>query len=310
VVQVIQTQINGAVRIGGALARGADEITFSVLEVPDTLANAVGRGGVAALPGGVADAANGLIDATDFASTELIGAVRQAILDQLALFGGGVVDPRVAVTAPIPARPGPLELVVRLPLAVGIAGVDLVGAVARATLTVTRAVVTAVTDIVQAAIPVRPPTETERLTAAVEEPRPRLTLPQAIARAPVTISRGFTEAGGQLEEGVQRARTDFRNTLRGPAQERALVTASGGSGTEVRTALTAGDDTTDAGAEVTRPTRPRPVLGAVKAVTDTLTGVRDGLRTALGLPSRKPGPAAQNADDDVDTTDDAAAAGS
>lgn len=190
-------------------------------------------------------------------------------------------------------------MIVRLPIALVVAGVDLVMAFADAALIVVGAVVTAVTDIVSAAIPApRQPAET--LTAAREEQQ---TLPQAIAQAPVTISRGFTDAGAALQRGVRKAGTDFRDTLTGrPAQERALVSA--GDNEVLRTPAIAGDDdTTGARAEVVRPSRPRPVLGAAKAVTGTLKAVRDGARTALGLPRRNPGPAPQNADEGVANAD-------
>jgi hypothetical protein len=303
VVRVIQRQIAGAVGIGGALAAGADGVTFSVIAIPRELGSALGSGGVAALPGGVADAADGMLDAVDTATIGLTEAFRQAILAQLALFGGGVVNPEVAVTAPLPTRAGPLELVVRLPLALAIAGVDLAGAVARATITVTGAVVTAVTDIVEAAIPApTQPEETERVGAALEERR--LSLPEAIAQAPTTISDGFTRAGRELQGGVQRARTDFRNTLLGTATERAQVSDDN---SVLRAGVSADDDTNVARLpEVTRPTRPRPVLGAVKTVTGTLKAVRDGLRTALGLPPRRSDPAAQNASVGADANVDAA----
>jgi hypothetical protein len=39
--------------------------------------------------------------------------------------------------------------------------------------------------------------------------------------------------------------------------------------------------------DAVKPNRPRPVLGTIKAVTGTLRAVRNGIRTALGLPPRK-----------------------
>ncbi|MGH3677385.1 MAG: hypothetical protein ACRDU5_16930 [Mycobacterium sp.] len=310
VVRVIQTQITGAISIGEALARSADDVTFSVLAVPRTLARALDVGGVEALPGGAATAAGGMVSALENGSTRLIEALSEAILAQLGLLGGDV-GPAPKFAAAVEPAPGPIgtgsvELVVRLPLAVGVAGAGLLGTAAQATLIVTGAVVTAITDIAEAAIPAPPrPDETERV-AALE--RPRLTLPQAIARAPVTISDGLTRAGGVVEEGIQTAQRDFERTLTGRSPEREVVRASGAGDNEVlATPVIAGDDTTTAArAEVTRPNRPRPVLGAVKPVTDTLKAVRDGVRTALGLPPRNPGPAAQNADDGVDGEVDAA----
>lgn len=303
VVRVIQTQITGAVSIGEALANSADRVTLSVVAVPGTLASALDSGGAAALPGGVATAAGDIVTALENSSNQLIGEISRAILAQLALLGGGIGGPpETFVEAPAPTLPGPVELIVRFPLAVGVAGAGLLGTAAQATVIVTGAVVTAVTDIVEAAIPAPPrPDETERVSAALEERR--LTLPEAIAQAPRTISAGVTRAGGVVEEGVQRAGTDFRNTLLGtrPPAEFATVSASGGA--EVRAGSTAGDDTTGARLpEVTRPTRPRPVLGAVTAATGTLKAVRPGVRTVLGLAPRKPGPAPQSAgaDEKVD----------
>jgi hypothetical protein len=305
VVRVIQTQITGAVNIGAALANSADAVTFSVLAVPRTVATALDRGGgVAALPAGLATAAGDIASAVEISSETLINALSEAIRANLALLGGGVFTPAPAVDVrdPAPALPGPVELVVRLPLAVGVAGTDLVVAVAEATTIVTGAVVQAIADIAEAAMPAPPPApETE--TALREE---RLTLSQAIRRAPVTIRNGFTEAGGVLEEGVQRAATDFRTTLVGrPPAERALVSTGGNE--VLGTPAIVADDTSAATAEVgVRPNRPRPVLGAVKTVTGTLNAVRDGVRTALGLPQRRPAPAAQNADAGADEKVDAA----
>jgi hypothetical protein len=63
-------------------------------------------------------------------------------------------------------------------------------------------------------------------------PRSELTVGQALARAPATILGGTRDAAGQLQQGVVRARTDFRNTLN-PREVASRVSATGGLNTTV-----------------------------------------------------------------------------
>ena len=79
----------------------------------------------------------------------------------------------------------------------------------RATTVMVTAVVTAVTDIAQAAFR---PRQAEEMAARAEE-RP-LTLPEAIAKAPVTLRKGVTDAGRELQLGARNAQREFTETLR------------------------------------------------------------------------------------------------
>ncbi|RDH77842.1 hypothetical protein DVS77_13355 [Mycolicibacterium moriokaense] len=369
--RVVQVQIDGLLGRGGvgeALARTADGVTNSILKTPETLRVYLDNGGVAALPGGLANAATQgvqnlesntyrLIDAiealalanlqllpggTDMAEIaptlaardESFGALGRALLAAptlvlgalqrgpealpaalnsvgQSLIRGAATDARAvvravssatqAVLALVPGaqlprfdqvtvatvaepvrRSGPVELIVRFPIAVGVAASDLARSGMTATTIMVTAVVTAVTDIADAARGQSSPSE--ELTALAAE-RP-LTVPEAIAKAPVTIRTGAVKAGRELQGGVERARADFNETLQGPQLERSRIVTGDLGNTVV--ARTADDNTAPAKELAVKPNRPRPVLGAIKTVTGTLKAVRDGLRTALGLPPRKP----------------------
>jgi hypothetical protein len=302
VVRIVETQLNGAAGIGLALAGGADEITNAVIEVPAILRSAIRRGGIAALPAGAAAGAAGIVDAAEEGTTYLIQTVAAVLNQELALLGGGVIRPTpnlVTIADPETTPGGPLELVVRLPRALAVAGSDLVRAGAEASIIVVRAVARAVTDVLN--VVARPPAA-EFALAREEVPPPR-SVPEALARVPITVTNGLVEAGGVLRQGTRQAAEDFNRVLRRPPLERALVGTDDLDNTLVRagtndvdkTAVTAGisagsDNNPADKVDVVRPSRPRPVLGAVKAVTGTIKAVRDGIRTALGLPPRKPRP--------------------
>ena len=184
--------------------------------------------------------------------------------------------------------PGPVEYIVRLPIAVGVTGAALVRGGMNATTVMVTAVVTAVTDIADAAF--RPRQAEEMAARAVERP---LTLPEAIAKAPVTLRNGVVGAGRELQLGARNAQREFTETVRGGTNNEERARAGDLNNTVVKAAgenaiITAGDNNIDAAkVDAVKPNRPRPVLGAIKAVTGTLKAVRNGIRTALGLPPRK-----------------------
>jgi hypothetical protein len=158
----------------------------------------------------------------------------------------------------------------------------------KATTVMVTAVVTAVTDIAEAAF--RPRQAEEMAARAIERP---LTLPEAIAKAPVTLRNGVVGAGRELQLGGRNAQREFTETLRGRSNAEQQVRAGDLSNTVVKAGgetaiITGSDNNVDAvKADAVKPNRPRPVLGAIKAVTGTLKAVRNGIRTALGLPPRK-----------------------
>ncbi len=299
-VRIVETQLNGAAGIGEALAEGADDITNAIVRVPRSLQLAIDSRGLGALPGAAANSAAGIVGAVGEGTTDFIATLAAVINSELALLGGGAVRPTpslVAIQEPEgPLAGGPLEIVVRLPRALAVAGQDLVRAGADAAIIVVRAVSRAVTDVLNAVA--RPPAA-EFALAREEVPPPR-SVPEALTRAPVTIANGFVDAGARLRQGTRQASDDFTRALR-PQLERALVAdnldntvaragANNDDTTVVAAGITAGND---AKAVAVKPNRPRPVLGAIKAVTGTIKAVSNGIRTALGLPPRKRAPAPQ-----------------
>jgi hypothetical protein len=125
--RVIQTQIDNAVSIGAAAARSADDVTFSVLEVPRLLVRGLDRNGVLGLPGGGADAAGGMVNAFERSSVSLVRVLSDALLAELALVPGAALEVRpepqlAAAVAPIP------ELVERQPFLVRVVQTQVDGA--------------------------------------------------------------------------------------------------------------------------------------------------------------------------------------
>jgi hypothetical protein len=269
----------------------------ALLAAPTYILGQLQRGGPGALPGALNELSQQLVVATATDAKALVTALSSATQAVLALVPGAQLNRAqftVAARDDSSSSGGPLQVVVRIPIAAGVAASDLATAGARATVIVVTAVVTAVTDIANAA---RPRQRNDEVMAAfVAEPR-QLTVPEAIAQAPRTIGQGVVRAGGVLQQGAVDARTDFVKTVRGRQTEVEQRQVAGDN------LLVAGDNSTitnskdgnSAGVEklATKPNKPRPVLGAIKTVTGTLKAVRDGLRTALGLPTKKPKPAAE-----------------
>ncbi len=283
----IRVQVEGLQGIGRALLGATNGVGEALLSAPDVIAAAIDRGGAAALPAGLAAATARVVRATQQGSAAVVTSFADLARGELSLVPGSQLDnPKLTVAAvqrePIPVRRvGPAEFVVRLPLAVAVAGSGLVMTGLEATAIVTGAFVTATGDIVRSVTNAPLPSGGggEATARAAEEPR--LTLPQALAKAPVTIQRGFTDAGNRVRQGTAQAAEDFNNTLRGRSVEQQ----------QVARASQLGDDTDAAKVDAVKPSKPRPVLGAVKAITGTIKAVRNGIRTALGLPPRKPRPA-------------------
>jgi hypothetical protein len=248
------------------------------------------QGGPEALPVVLSGLGRGFVQAAATDARAIVRAVSSATQAALALVPGARLprldEVTVAVREPVRA-PGPVEYIVRLPIAVGVAGSALTRGGMRATTVMVTAVVTAVTDIAQAAF--RPRQANEAEARALERP---LTLPEAIAKAPVTLRAGAVSAGRELQRGVGNAQRGFTETLRGRNNQEleragdlnnAVVNAGGENAI-----IAAGDNNVNAAkVDAVKPNRPRPVLGAVKAVTGTLKAVRNGIRTALGLPPRR-----------------------
>ncbi len=285
----VRVQVGGVQGIGRALLGATTGVGEALLAIPDVIDATLERGGPGALPAGLAAAAAQVVRAAQTGATRVVTSVADMARAELSLIpGADVNDPKFAVAAiaaePAPAgEPGSLELVVRVPLAVGVAGSRLVLTVLDATTVVTGSFVQATSDIVRsvtgASLPGGggPATEAARV---VEEPR--LTLSEALAKAPVTIRRGFDDAGVVVREGTRRAAEDFNNTLRGRSSEAMQLARTGDE-----TAASLGDDASGvANPEAVRPNKPRPVLNAVKTVTGAVKSVRNGIRSALGLPAR------------------------
>jgi hypothetical protein len=249
------------------------------------------QGGPEALPTALNGLGQGLVRATATDARAIVRAISSATQAALALVPGASVKSLKDVTVSVrePAKPGPLEYIVRLPIAVGVAGAELARGGMRATTVMVTAVVTAVTDIADAAF--RPRRQAEEAAArALERP---LTLPEAITKAPVTLRNGAVRAGEELRGGVRNAQTGFNDTLRGRTSTEEQARAGELNNTVVKAgtenSIIAGGDNNANAAKVdaVKPNRPRPVLGAIKAVTGTLKAVGNGIRTALGLPPRK-----------------------
>jgi hypothetical protein len=248
------------------------------------------QGGPEALPAALNGLGQGLIRAAATDARAIVRAISAATQAALALVPGASVKSLKDVTVSVreSAKPGPLEYIVRLPIAVGVGESELARGGMRATTLMVTAVVTAVTDIAGAAFGSR--RQSEEAAALVAE-RP-LTLPEAIAKAPVTIRNGAVNAGRELQVGVRRAQAGFNETLRGQTNTEYLRTGELSNSSVAKvgdTPMLAGSDNNANVAKVdaVKPNRPRPVLGAIKAVTGTLKAVRNGIRTTLGLPPRK-----------------------
>lgn len=261
----------------------------ALLGAPTFILQTLERGGPEALPVAINGLGQGLVRAAAMDARAIVRAVSSATQAALALVPGARVsrlnEVTVSVREPVRAT-DPVEYIVRLPIAVGVAGSELARGGMNATTVMVTAVVTAVTDIADAALRRSP--QAEAAQRAIEE-RP-LTLPEAIAKAPVTLRNGAVAAGAELRSGVERARVGFTETLRPRTNSEFLTQASDLDNTAVKLNTTiAGPDNNAVASRVdaVKPNRPRPVLGAIKTVTGTLKAVRDGLRTALGLPPRK-----------------------
>lgn len=261
----------------------------ALLAMPEFLLRTLQRG-PEAVPTALNGLGQGLVRAAATDARAIVRAVSSATQAALALVPGARVESLEKVTVSVreSTTPGPFEYIVRLPIAVGVAGSELARGGMGATVVMVTAVVTAVTDIANAAFRPRQAEE----VAELREERP-LTLPEAIAKAPVTLRNGAVLAGRELQTGAERARIGFNETLRGRGEvaERTVagdldntVAKAGGDNTVIQVA----DDTTGpAKVDAVKPNRPRPVLGAIKTVAGALKSARDGLRNALGLPPRK-----------------------
>lgn len=262
----------------------------ALLDGPTLFLRALEPGGLETLPVALNGLGQIFVQAAATDARAIVRAVSAATQAALALVPGASVASLKDVTVSVrePARSGPVEYIVRLPIAVGVAGSELVRGGMRATTVMVTAVVTAVTDIAEAAF--RPRQAEEMAARAIERP---LTLPEAIAKAPVTLRNGVAGAGRELQLGARSAQREFTETLRGGNNNEEQARAGDLTNTVVKAGgenaiITAGDNNVEAAkVDAVKPNRPRPVLGAIKAVTGTLKAVRNGIRTALGLPPRK-----------------------
>ena len=189
-VRVVQTQVRGGIGIGDALARSADGVTFAVLATPRVLAAAINRGGVAALPGGAASAAAGLVGALENGAVLLIDRLGDLALSELALLGGRIIvaperATAAAAPAPIPA-PGGLAA---LPAALATVAAQLVVVTQQGAV----AVVRSVASLARAGLSLIPGAsigDPRALAVAVREPNPRA-VPGAIEmaiRLPIAVA--------------------------------------------------------------------------------------------------------------------------
>lgn len=237
--RVLRTQIDGVTSVTEAGLGAVTGLGATVLAAPNIVNRYLAGGGLAALPAGLAAAGREIVYALGDGSVRVIRAVANFARAELALVpgasvtGGGDVY-AVARFEPVGQSIGPVEMLVRIPLAVAVAASSLARAALQATTQVTGAATNAVTEVVRAA------------TGQKSE----YTLPQAIARVPETLTRGLADAGAELQNGVDRARTDFRATLRGRTEVAQLAdtTLRVSGGAEIRPSVTAGDDGDDAGA--------------------------------------------------------------
>ena len=261
----------------------------ALLAAPTGLLRALEQG-PEALPFALNGLGQSLVSAAATDARAIVRAVSSATQAALALVPGASVKSLTGVTVTVreTSGPGPVEYIVRLPIAVGVAGSELVRGGMRATTVMVTAVVTAVTDIADAAFRPRQAEAAAELAREIERP---LTLPEAIAKAPVTLRNGAVQAGAELRGGVDRAQRGFTETLRGRTVNEEYSRAGDLNNTLAKVAdpvITGSDnDVNAAKVDAVKPNRPRPILGALKTVTGTLKAVRNGIRTALGLPPRK-----------------------
>jgi hypothetical protein len=277
----IRVQVDGLQGIGQALGSAVSGIGDALSSASGIIGAALSRGGPSALPAGLAAATGRILQATQQGITGIVSSVADLARGELSLIPGAEVNtPRVAAAEVQPPPTGGsnvIELVVRFPLAVAVAGSDLIVTGFTAVTLVTGGFVQAASDILRSITNAPLPGGT---TKAAAEERP-LTLPQALAKAPATISNGFVQAGGAVQAGVTRARTDFTNTLQGRTNERALTGDNVAIAGKVDDpTIVAGDNGPATKPDAVRTNRPRPIAGVVKAIAGTI-------RAALGLPDRK-----------------------
>lgn len=230
--RVLRTQVDGVTSVAEAGLGAVTGLGTAVLAAPNIVNRYIAGAGLAALPAGLAAAGREVVYALGDGSVRVIRAVADFARAELALVpgasvrGGGDVY-AVAKFEPVGTSVGPVEMLVRIPLAVAVAASGLTMAAMRATTRVTGAATTAVTDVVR----------------AVTNPLADYTLPQAIARVPETLTQGLADAGATLQYGVERARTDFRATLRGrnAVAELSDTTLRVSGGAEIRSSTIAGD---------------------------------------------------------------------
>lgn len=269
--RVIRTQIDGVTDVAQTTLGAARTIGASIMAAPTTIAEYTAKAGWAGLPAGIAAAAREVVYAATDGSIAVIRSVARFARAELALVPGNSIKRGEAEAAklvePTPTRfIGPVETLVRIPLAVGVAAADLATAAMRATTAVTGAATRAVVDVVTAA----------------RDPKAGVTVAEALARVPETLKNGVDQAGEHLRSGVEQAREDFRQTLRPrrPVEEAAKngTTLRVSGGAEIKTSTTTGS-TTGAGSGTTPGTgdgNEGTEVGGTTGGVDTLSGVEPG----------------------------------
>ena len=229
IVRIIRVQTDAIADIGGSITFLVGGVTTALLDAPKTVADVVADRGPEALPAGLQLAARNVLSAMELGSTRLIESVGTALQNELALFAPDQKTQFALADAGFSESPNPalgraLERIVRVPLAFGVAGADLLRAGLTATTDITGGYATATTDIVRAVVNQFGRGSVPGLTASrAEEPQ---TIAEALRNAPVTIRKGYVTAGRTLREGAAEAKSDFREALNPRLEQQQRLTAS------------------------------------------------------------------------------------
>lgn len=200
--RIIQTNIRGITAVSESTMKAVTSIGAAVLAAPSTVAAYVEKNGIAALPAAFAAATREIVVVAADSTIGVIQSVADFARAKLALVpgsraGGGEVK-ALAVEVPVRGM-GPVERIVRIPLAVGVAAAELARTAMRATVTVTGAAAEAAVSVIR----------------SVVDPKSETTLPQALANVPATLHKGVVTAREEAAYGVEKAREEFRAVLRG-----------------------------------------------------------------------------------------------
>jgi hypothetical protein len=231
--RILRVQLDAVLALGEATLGAAAGLGNALINAPLAISAAVEKGGLMALPRGLATSGQQVVRAAATGVAGLISTVADIARAELLLVPGAR-DPRSAEVAKLvderveapreSTGPAFVEFVVRLPIATLVAASELTVGVLRATTRLTGAVVNSVTDV----------------AGAVFDNDPETTVPDAIARVPETLNAGVQRAGRDLQDSASRARERFVDTLTPGSRttaaelaETSMVRASGGSGTTV-----------------------------------------------------------------------------